>query len=523
MFLAPLLLACTPSGELVLDSGDSTVDTGTPDPLVLEWTPCDLRPGTGDRGAECTWVDLPMDHGAPDGGKLPALVKRRPGTGSGQAWLMHGGPGGSAVDDLYYLPSGLAAARPDLTLYAIDHRGIGGTARLGCEDESSMTDSDWPECVAALQEQWGDDLDQFTTTNSAHDVGWLIEGLAEPDEEVFVYGGSYGTYLALRYLQLYPDQPTGVVLDGISPPGDGFVGYDVGMDGAGHDLMALCGEDPDCAAHFDDDPWTVAQDLIDKVDEGHCPALNISGDFVRYFLGTLLFYDKLRDLVPATVHRFDRCSAEDVDVIVTLYYAVNGSLGGSLARPIPARLRGLEAGSGNEGKGFSYALFFHIALSEMWYGPDEASATDFLETWKTLTMSTGLETWLANKVDWWPSFPKDEYWRGVADYEGPLLMLQGGLDPATTPGPALTLAEHFGGPAQTLAYFPEGAHGLINGTTLPDGSNCGDFLFQAFLEDPEGELDLSCIEDTLGVQWDGYPTYNQYFMGTDDIWGEDDR
>ena len=108
----------------------------------------------------------------------------------------------------------------------------------------------------------------------------------------------------------------------------------------------------------------------------------------------------------------------------------------------------------------------------------------------------------------------------MPSYTGPLLMLQGGLDPATVPGPALELAAHFTAPAQTLAWFPQGAHGLVDGSTLPDGSNCGEALLQAFLLDPEAELDLGCIAETQGVQWDGYEVYNAYFMGTDDLWGD---
>lgn len=275
--------------------------------------------------------------------------------------------------------------------------------------------------------------------------------------------------------------------------------------------------------------------VIARYDDGHCAVLGTNGHFVRYFMGTLLFYDKLRDLVPAAVHRFDRCSDDDVQVIVTLYYAVVGTLGSGLGPPPPtARFLGRPASEihappslattpGNTGEGFSNGFFYHVALSEMWYAPGEVTLDEATDAWKETTMSTGLETWLAAKVDWWPTYDKDAYWAEIADYDGPLLMLQGGLDPATTAEPALALAEHFDGPAQTLAWFPQGAHGLINGSTLPDGSNCGEALFLAFLDAPSEVLDTSCTEDVLGVQWDGYSDYNQYFMGTQDIWGDEAR
>ena len=543
MSLLPLILALACRDGSPLDSGrDSTADddTGTPGSGDWQWAPCDLVPGSGDDDAECAWVDLPLDHDDPARDVLPAMVKRRPGTGAGQLWLLHGGPGGSAVDDLASLPPGLADARPDLTLYAVDHRGIGGTGRLGCptqeagssEGGEAITDEEWGPCAEEIQAAWGDDLDLVTTTASAQDLGWLIERLATPGEPVLLYGGSYGTLLALRYLQIFPSQPTGVVLDGISVPGRGFVGYDQGMDGVGLDLMTLCGQDAGCAAHFEDDPVSVAQALIGRYDTGHCPALGTNGDFVRYFLGSMLFYDKLRDMVPATVRRFDRCSADDVDVIVHLYYAVTGALGGSLGDvrptrhpPHQARFLGRPIGQapqteGNTGEGFSYGLFYHVALSEMWYEPGQISEEEVDAAWRSLTMATGLETWLAPKLETWPRYPRDDRWGAIPAYEGPLLMLQGALDPATTWEPVVELAAQLDGPGQTLALFPQGAHGIVGGTTLPDGGDCGQTLLLAFLDDPQSTPDTSCVAATQGVQWGGYTEYNQYFMGTDDIWGD---
>lgn len=233
--------------------------------------------------------------------------------------------------------------------------------------------------------------------------------------------------------------------------------------------------------------------------------------------------------MPATVFRFDRCSTDDVDVIVTLYYAVTGTLGAMPAPPpYTARFLGRPVdpvpspppSDGNTGGGFSYGLFYHVALSEMWYELGDPAAEQVVEDWSELTMSTGLETWLAPKLDWWPRYPRDGYWGGIADYDGPLLMLQGGLDPATTAEPVLELATHFAAPGQTLAYWPQGAHGMIGGATLPQGGDCGQELLWAFLEAPEAALDLGCVARTQGVQWDGYADYNVYFMGTQDVWGD---
>ena len=506
---------------------DDTGDDDSESPLVEigDWEPCPLVPGVDSDGAECADASLPLDYSNPGGDRLQMLVKRLPGSGGSQLWLLHGGPGASAVDELDGMAYSVPEERPDITIYAIDHRGIGGSGRLGCpeqespqsEDGESISGAEWPGCIEAIEEEWGENLDQLTTSNSARDLGALIDHLAG-GEEVFVYGGSYGTYLAIRYLQLFPDQPDGVIIDGISAPGTGFMHYDLGFNTTANALMDLCAADPSCAGHFQEHPWVVAGALIDAFDEGHCPALGTDGDFIRYFLGSLLFYDKVRDIVPAVVHRLDRCDEDDVDAIVNLYYTYMGLWGMVPHRP---PVLGEQPGKeGNEGTGYSNALFYHIATSEMWdpaIGPAHATA---MAEWETYVMSTGLTTWVASMAAVWPAFPQDEFNGGYPEYDGPLLMLQGGLDPATPGEQAQAVGEHLMGPNQTWAYIPQAAHGAIAGTGLPWGGNCGLELYLQFLEEPTANVDLGCIEDTLPVQFDGYDEWNAYLLGTEDAWGD---
>ena len=525
------LIGCEQGGQITWDDDDTAMpddDDDVVEVTIGDWEPCAWDPGQDTDGAECASAELPLDYDQPEDLDLQVLVKRRMGTGdsAAQLWLLHGGPGASAIDDMPFMSYSVPEELPDLDIYAIDHRGIGGTGRLGCPEQEdpnsemgeSISDDEWPACILSLQSQWGDDLGEINTTNSARDLGTLIDVLAGDDQQVLVYGGSYGTYLALRYLQLFPDQPDGVVLDGISAPGQGFTEYDWGMDHTAHKLMDACAEDPTCAEHFDGDPWEVAQETVAAFDGGHCAALGADADVIRYFLGALLMYDKVRDLVPAAVHRMGRCNADDVDVIVNLYYAYFAAVGQESA-PLPLP-RWLGGQTGNEGTGYSRSLFYHVATSEMWDAENGPSAEEAIEEWEGYTMSTGLSTGLAAIYDTWPRYEPDEYNGGFADYDGPLLMLQGGLDPATPVEHAEVVGDHFDGDVQTWAYFPHGAHGLINGSTLPGGGNCGEQLYLGFLADPGQELPLECIDETLGVSFDGYPVYNEYFLGTDDVWGD---
>ncbi len=538
MGAALLLAGCESSGTLLLDDDDDATgdddDVEIPEVEIGEWESCALIPGQGSGGAECAQAWMPLDYADPDGAELPVLVKRLQQTDdpAGQLWILHGGPGASALDEMAYLAYDLPDQRPDLAIYAIDHRGIGGSGRLGCPDQEhpdsawgeSIADTEWADCIYAITQEWGDGLDQVNVTNSARDIGTLIAHLAD-DEQVFLWGGSYGTYLAQRYLQLFPTQPDGVVIDGISPPGQGFMEYDLGMEITGHKMMDACRDDPSCASHFEGDPWATAQQVVASFDEGHCADLGTDSGTIRYLLGALLMYDKVRDIVPALIHRMDRCAYEDMEVIVNLWYSYFGAmappLGGTpRGLPLPPRRPPQPGQAGNDGDGYSHPLFFHVATSDMWDHDGGPTQEEAVATWETYTMATGLTGWVAEMVPRWPSAPDDEYTDGFSDYTGPLLMLQGGLDPATPVEFAQTVGDHYTGDLQTWALFPHGAHGLIHGTTLPDGSQCGEQLYLQFLDDPTRALDTDCIEDTLPVQFDGYAEYNQYFLGTADAWGD---
>ena len=129
---AALDTAETGDSEL-LDSGEAELEIGP-------FEPCDLVPGSGDGAAECAALRLPLDHARPEAGSLDAMVKRLPARTepeAAQLWVLHGGPGASAIDDLASLPAGLRSSRPDIAIYAVDHRGIGASGKLECPEQES--------------------------------------------------------------------------------------------------------------------------------------------------------------------------------------------------------------------------------------------------------------------------------------------------------------------------------------------------------------------------------------------------
>lgn len=518
-----LVSGCTSPREAVtLDAGtDAPPDAQSPDAqtdaavglpvrALGDWESCSWIPGSADGLAQCAIATLPLDHHDPRSADFRVLVKRRGALDEERAqyWLLHGGPGDSAIDDMATLSEGVLGARRDLAIYAVDHRGIGGSGRLSCAAESAsseaggeITASEWSRCLDEVRAN--DTLSFLTTTQAALDVAALIDVLRGDGTRVFVYGGSYGTYLAHRYLALRPDQPTGVILEGIADPRMPFNGYDATIDRVSHRLFDVCAATPDCRSHFDRDPWALAESVVARFAAGtHCPEAGLDADAVRKLFGTMAFYDELRRVLPALVTRLDRCTPTDVSR-VTRFTSVLGSLS-------PER--------GNLGTGDSQLLGLHVALSEL-FSPD-ATPAELGVAWRALTMSTGVEFALATSAALgWPTYERDAYVGVWAEYDGPLLMLQGGLDPATSAERASAYRAHFDATYQTYVEFAEGAH-QVRERTRTDAGDCATSLVHAFIEAPDSALDVACVAAVPPLSFDGDPALNGALFGTANAWND---
>jgi pimeloyl-ACP methyl ester carboxylesterase len=281
--------------------------------------------------------------------------------------MLNGGPGGSSLEfEVGYGPL-VQSAIPDAEILLVDHRGVGSSDRLGCPEESpgsiageQISDEELAPCLGSVRARFTPaELAAFSTTNAARDVGELIERARRPGLPVFVYGASYGTYWAQRWLQLYPDQADGAILDSICSPGEcRFLAtqYDRSND-VGLDLLRMCADDADCRAHLGADPGAFALDVLRRLDSGHCPELaerGIDRRIVQAIASSLLEEVQMRQAVPALFARVDRCSARDVEALFTLVerlFVASPSLGGGTP------------------SSFAPVLYFLVTRSEMWELP----------------------------------------------------------------------------------------------------------------------------------------------------------
>ncbi len=506
-----LAVGCHDADQHV-DTGDTSAGYPLGD-VVVDWQPCSLIDGAHDGLAECAAVDMPLFWDEPDGQTFSTYAKRLVDpsrTPSGQLWLLHGGPGGAGTIGLAGWMWEIRADRPELDVYTLDPRGTGYSEFLECPDQQAemsaqgswVTLDELPACVDYVQETVGDRLHVYGATSAAIDLAALMSATELEGVDQLIWGGSGGTFWAQRLLQLFPDMPEGVVLEGIVPPDESLVFQDEYDEAMAHRVLELCSEDPFCADKLPDPEATVAELLV-KLDEGHCRNLGMNADSLRSFVRTMDYYHLTMAMVPALIYRLDRCTDDDFDAIVSFYYALWG--GDSNPREM------------------STLLFFNEGWSELWEhhwfadNDELVSYLDEVHADGTFTMGLGYD-----RNDYylgWPRYsdPLDDTW---AESDVPMLMLQGELDPSTPLFFAQDVGEHFGGEHQHWTQFPYSPHNVISGSPLshdPHAEHCGERLFYDFLLDPRGELDSACVNEVAPLDFEGL-VYAPYIFGTEDYW-----
>ena len=490
---------------------------GSPGAPSVAWAPCPLfSDGTGPE-AQCAELQVPLRATDPTGATIPMFVKRyRSATvePTAQFIMLSGGPGAAAT--IYEkLTESLVAKDPTLEVYLPDHRGTGRSARLGCPDEEAdgslqtfyVAPTEWPTCVDAIKKTWGDKLDAFNTTNAANDLGVLIDRVRRPGVKSIVYGASYGTSWAERYLQLHPSQADGVILDAIVPPGGSLARQDQDADEAAKKMFDACAKDAGCQKRLGDDPRARALALYDKLDLGHCKKLGLYGPprtIVRRMLGQMMMNEETAHLIPAVIARAERCEPQDTKALLYLEWYFYGRSGGTFGE-VSVRQWG-------------WYLSAQITFSEMWEAPSPTK--EVLAEWRApLAVSRDVTTGFDGSLEVVPRYAKDAYVGAYATTDTPMLMLQGDWDPATLSAKAQIVKTHFHGPYQTWVDIPGGGHGALGHQRNAAGASCGTSMILQFVADPKQPIDSSCLADAVPLSFDGSPALNKTLFGTEDLWG----
>jgi pimeloyl-ACP methyl ester carboxylesterase len=486
---AVIPLFCATSG---CGGGGDDDDAGRSAASQLKFGDCPAALPGSTGGRSCAVVEVPLLWDEPDAERIEVLVARYLGKSAhrGQLWLLDGGPGGTGAS--YMEEDTLAVyASLGLDVYVPQHRGTGYSTPLECRE-----DDDIRACGEELVTRWGDGLSGFHSVQAAKDLGHLIERSRAKDEPVFVLGVSYGTYWAQRYLQSFPKQASGVILEGVLPLGAEVWDSDEMADVAGRSVFEACRDDAECATAFGaTDPEEAAREVLELADD---PARRCFGEdgpdrLALRAVSTSLVAADLGHTVPGLFRRFSRCSESDQTELLAF-----AELAGQLLAP------GGDAGYLNPVLG-AQVTRTDIMASLLDFPLEQVLAKrEPLVFWSGAARAEGLAELVADwPVNYSPvpgTIPEDI---------SPVLLLNGGLD-VQTPSPwARAAAATVGG---TLVEFPYVGHGvnvsLASPLTAADAS-CSLGILRAFMDNPGGALDGSCAAAAYELDVAGHRVTSQ--------------
>jgi len=279
-----------------------------------------------------------------------------------------------------------ALSNRTVSVYTSDHRGTGRSARLDCIAAQAFADGspgggtlmleEFPSCIADALNEIDYHTEAFSVTSAAHDVDLLVNALHDEDEQVFLYGASYGTYLVERVLHLQPKLIKGYILDGVVSEGGPdensrlfFSNWNDNIYAPSRRFFELCAlQQEQCPLKLD------AETSSSKNQDGVIPALlaiydeidatdndcaygfaNLVGSdgppslALRSFLGLVVRDPTFRVLIPSIIMRVQRCTQDDfyelalvmqplVDYVAEQYSATSvpsrpmGSVSASIAK-----------------------------------------------------------------------------------------------------------------------------------------------------------------------------------------------
>lgn len=457
--LALLLAACQPASK--------------PPESTLTLTACRL-PGVESEvrcGTLETWENRATRSGRKIGIKFAVVPAKLRAKEPDPVVVFAGGPGQGGVALAATVLPLFARVNDTRDILFIDQRGTGGSNPLDCAGDTQVQmmfeDTIPAKVVAQCLKTLDADPRQYTTTIAMQDFDEIRAGLGYP--KMNLWGGSYGTRAALEYLRRYPDRVRTAALDGVAPATMKLpLSFVTDGDAALERLLFSCAKDTLCARTYPQLRETIAavrKNLAKKPVKaaitdpltGARETITVTENVFLSGLFRPLYLPELASLLPFAI---DAAADGDFNPLLAQNFeftdemADNFSLGMHLSvicsedvpRITPAELAALDKS------------FFGRALVD-----------DFVR-------ACGL--WPRGEV------PAD-YYEPVKSGV-PVLVLSGGIDPATPPRHGELVA----------SWFPNGKH--LVATHLGHGVSlhgCAPRLLEKFITaGSAANLDAKCLE-----------------------------
>jgi pimeloyl-ACP methyl ester carboxylesterase len=217
----------------------------------------------------CGVLQRPLDPAHPERTRIgiryvvvPAMARRK---FADPVFLLAGGPGQSAIAVAAATMPVFGRLNNRRDIVFVDQRGTGGSAPLICADAepASLGEQADPDRQYRLTVQCKAELLKLPYIKSESDLGLFTTSIAVQDldavrrelgaERIDLVGGSYGTRVALEYQRQFPKAVRRSVLDGVAPPDMALpASFSTDNQAALDALLAACAAAPPCARDHPD-------------------------------------------------------------------------------------------------------------------------------------------------------------------------------------------------------------------------------------------------------------------------------
>lgn len=406
---------------------------------------------------------------------------------------LEGGPGGDALELIpLVFERGFAHLLEDRDVIFFDQRGTGySTPSLACpevrelglemlddvldpDQQVSMLIEELSRCRDRLERE-GAVLDAYSSVASASDLEDLRRALGY--EEWNLYGISYGTRLALTTMRTQPEGLRSVILDSVySPDDDLYIEAPTNLNRSLNELFEGCSSDEACAAEYPD----LEQTFYDTVaalnrDPVRAPVTDVftgqvydavfDGAAFGGIVFQSLYSEEIIPILPRLIDDVSQGELYDLGLLATTFLA--------------------------NGEFFSLGMQFSVQCHEEvpFSSPERTAAAldeyPQLEPIFASSLNTGVNVFAV--CDMWGAGSADPIENETVMSPVPTLILTGEYDPITPPRWGREVADSL--ESSVLVELPGVGHGASASVECPQQ------LVRAFLNDPTGDVDTSCVDE----------------------------
>jgi pimeloyl-ACP methyl ester carboxylesterase len=363
-----------------------------------------------------------------------------------------------------------------------DNRGTGKSTRLTCSGSTFFDGMVSSTCLNQYSSTYGANLTGFSVDEIAKDYIKLAYALKqESNTPIYLFGTSFGSYIAHRILQIDSSSIDAVIMDGVCAGSVcNATNWDIQRNTIAQTMLAK--QYSSISQYYgDQNALSLFQRVLDRINRGvpvcgQPLAPTFTTTYARY--STYMFFDQsLRPALFSSALQLTRCQPNDFGDGIIYYrdyqLAPNPITSHFLCR-LDAEPRLLDT---------------HIVMSELIDWSTQAR--------QSYLFNYGVDSLAMTLRDVWKRYPMSVYRNGIANYSKPILMLNGDIDPQAP----LTLVRQFASNFNaTLVVMP----GMTSNSFMKSYTNgststtCGMNLVSQFLSCPNCSIDTSCVQTMIG-------------------------